>query len=118
MGASAGNQKDEKADRNVDRNGRAQKMASANEGCQETDQSPPVLASGRRFSSILSCNETFHEANLQAIDQLTTCNPSPWETEAGRLLGICVQSVLHNEFQFCLEYRMRSQFIKQNTVWK
>lgn len=71
MGASAGNQKDEKADRNVDRNGRAQKMASANEGCQETDQSPPVLTSGRRFSSILSCNETFHEANLQVIGWLT-----------------------------------------------
>lgn len=70
MGSSAGNLEDEKADRNVDRKGQAYKMLGVNEGCQEMNQSPRVPTSGR-FNSILSCNETFHEANLKGIDELT-----------------------------------------------
>lgn len=50
--ASAGNQEDEKADRNVDRKGQAYKMLGVNEGCQEMDQSPRVPTSGR-------CNSIF-----------------------------------------------------------
>lgn len=69
MGASAENQEDQNADRNVDRKGQAYKMPSVNEGCvRKWTRAHACLVLAEDLSPFLHIMRLFMSLTLKVID--------------------------------------------------